>query len=235
MGISASNRFCGIFLTTLLVVGCGGGVRKQAPGVAPAPDTVTKEKPGGNAHDPHEASLQRQREADWGWRTDKDHQARFPLPDQRNWTRVRFSMVDHFTGFRYGKKHHAITAAFVVPLKPDDPQTSAACLERFEEHGRPLVRDLGGSVSDIKTKMQEWNGQPLVVRKATGAVDIFFKHHDAAIAWTGYPAYPGACMIYAVVIPWRGHEKLAEKVRNRWVRALDQFRPLTTEAPYRRK
>lgn len=223
----------GLLLGALSVSACGAGVKKQAPGVAPAPETVTREKPGGNADDPQEAALKRQYEAPWGWRTDKDHQARFPLPDPRNWTRVRFSLIDHFTGFRYGKKHHSIAAAFVVSLKPSDPRTSAACIERFEESGLPLVRDFGGEVSELKTKMREWNHQPLVVRRATGKVSIFFRHYDAALAWTGYPAYPDKCMIYAVVVPWEGQQKLAEKVRNRWIDAFDQFRPLTQDAPFR--
>lgn len=208
---------------------------KPPPGVPPESKSVTKERPGGNARDPHQAALERQLRKEWGHRTDKDRQAQFPLPDHKNWTRVRFSLVKHFTGFRYGKKNHAITAAFVVPLKDGDVPSSAACIQRFEEEARPQVSELGGQVRDERTTLEEWSEAPLLVRSATGQIDVLFKRYDVSVAWTGYPAYNGQCMIYAIVVPWRKHRSLAEDVRDHWIEeGFRRFVPLTDEAPYRR-
>lgn len=220
-------------LAAVMTLGCAAP--KPPIGAPPAPQTVSKKKPGGNARDPHRAALERQLLQDWGDRTDKDRQARFPLPDHRNWTRVRFSLVKHFTGFRYGKKHHAITAAFVVPLKEGDPPTSEQCIARFEEEAQMQVDELGGRVSEAQTVKQAWGEMPITVRTATGKIDVLFQRHEVAAAWTGYPAYPGQCMVYAVVVPWRKHRQLAEQVRDRWVAGgFHRFVPLTQEAPSRR-
>src|SRR5690606_36473528 len=100
----------------LLGTACGAGSQTQPPGAPPTPTSVTPDRPGGDAHDPHQAALTRQLEADWGYRTDRDRQARFPLPDRKNWKRVRFLLVDHFVGFKYGSDQHALTAGFVVKL-----------------------------------------------------------------------------------------------------------------------
>lgn len=196
---------------------------------------MTKKMPGGNARDPHRAALLRQIDQKWGVQTDKDGQAHFPLPDPQNWTRVRFGLVKHFTGFRYGKKHHAITSAFVIDLKEGDAATSSSCVQRFEEHARPQVSNFGGKVSEISTDVRAWSDKPLVVRQATGKIDVLFKHYEVAAAWTGYPAYPGKCMIYAVAVPWRKQRALAESVRSKFVDGFERFRPLTPEAPYRRR
>lgn len=212
----------------------GRGDKGKVPsGQPPSPASVTKKHPGGDAADPHYAALLRQKESHWGWKSDKDAQARFPLPDRKNWTRIRLFMVDHFTAFKYGEEEHAVSAAFLVSLKADDPRTSAACVQRFEEQALPKVGEFGGKVSDIKTGVRSWNQLPLVVRQGTGKVDIMFKHYDAALAWTGYPAYEGTCLIYSVAVPWHGHKELAESVRNVWVKNFKRFIPLTENAPYR--
>ena len=169
----------------------------------------------------------------FGYRTDKDRQARFPLPDRKNWTRVRFSMIEHFTGFIYGEDEHSLALAVVIPLKETDPATSAACVQRFEEGARSQVHDMGGRVGETTSVVKKWHHKPLIVRTATGEVDILFKHYDTALAWTGYPAYPGHCMIYAVVIPWRHNRELALALVEQWIEAFKRFKPLTETAPFR--
>ncbi len=207
----------------------------RSPGVSQAsPASVTRSHPGGDAKDPHYAALLRQKDAPWGWKADKDRQAHFPLPDRKHWTRIRFFGVDHFTAFKYGDKEHAVSAAFVVELKPEDPPTSAACVQRFEEQAMPKVSEFGGKVTNITTGVSGWNRKPLVVRQGTGAVNLMFKHYDAALAWTGYPAYEGACLIYSVAVPWHGHKELAESVRNAWAENFRRFVPLTKTVPFRR-
>src|SRR6185295_11863369 len=39
---------------------------------------------------------------------------------------------------------------------------------------------------------------------------------DFSAAWAAYPAYPDACLIYGVAVPWRDQGELAKKVRDRF-------------------
>lgn len=220
-------------LTLGLISGCGISKPTQPPGAPPSPTSITKESPGGDAHDPHAAALTRQLESHFGWRTDKDHQARFPLPDRKNWTRVRFLVIDHFVAFKYGDDQHALTAGFVVSLPPGAPRTSAACVQQFEIESMPKVAEFGGKVADLESHMRTWNEMPLVVRRATGHVKIFGKKYDAALTWAGYPAYEGSCLVYGVAIPWDGNRKLAEELRDEWSQGFKKFRPYTVEPPFR--
>jgi hypothetical protein len=220
---------------SLLLVGCGSAAPKQPPGAPPSPESITREEPGGDAFDPHFAALTRQEESSWGWRTDKDNQARFPLPDRRKWRRVRFFLIDHFVGFTYGKKDpHAYSVGFVVELPEGAPRTSAACVQQFEIDSLPKVNELGGKLYDLETNIQSWNERPLVVRRASGTVRFMLKRYDAALAWTGYPAYANACLVYALAVPWEGHQELAENVRDKWSdEGFARFKPLTEDPPFR--
>ena len=107
-------------------------------------------------------------------------------------------------------------------------------MQRFEETARTQVSDMGGRIGTTQTIMERWHRKPLMVRTASGEVDILFSHYDALLAWTGYPAYEGACMIYAVVIPWKEDEELALQLRDQWIEAFRKFKPLTDTVPYRR-
>ncbi len=233
MNSRSTLSLCLSFAAAIWLVGCGGAKPTQPPGAPPTPTSVTKEEPGGDAHDPHLAALQRQLESHFGWRTDKDNQARFPLPDRRNWTRIRLMLVKHFVAFKYGEDPHAITAGFLVELPDDAPRTSAACIQQFELDAMPTVVEFGGKVTDLSSQMKRWNDQPLVVRQATGHVRFMGTKYDAALTWAGYPAYDGSCLIYAVAIPWDGHQSLAEAMRDRWTKGFRKFVPYTTEPPFR--
>lgn len=213
--------------------GCASGPPRKAPGVPPSPATITKEEPGGDAFDTHEAALNRQLAADWGWRSDKDYQARFPLPDRTKWTRVRFSFIKHLVGFKYGDDNHALTVAFIVPYKKDDAHTSEQCVRRFEEEAFGEVQFYGGVVSELESVKGSWRGQELFMRKATGSIDVLFKHYDVSVAWTGYPAYPKSCLVYTAVVVWNGHEELARKVRDKWMVGFTHFHPMTEAEPFR--
>lgn len=234
----ARSRLLSFFALSLFaasVGACGGAKLTQAPGAPPSPESVTLEEPGGDAFDPHLSALVLQHQASWGFRTDKDQQARFPLPDRRKWRRVRFFLLDHFVGFTYGKKDpHAYSVGFVVPLPRHAPRTSAACIEAFELDSMPKIKDLGGEVSELTTEVQTWQENPLVVRRASGTVRFMLTQYDAAIAWAGYPAYPDSCLVYAVAVPWNGQQKLAEMVRDKWAKeGFVRFHPLTEDTPFR--
>jgi hypothetical protein len=225
-------------------LGCGskpvplsepGTAEKVAPKTRPpTPKSVTRSNPGGDAPDPHEAALRRLLEAPWGARNDKDDQVHAPTPDWENWKRVRYYSVEHFTGFRYGKDHHAIGIVFVQKMPPGTPVKSELCLREFEAWGRPQIKGIDVKFGPFGTKLSRWHDQTLVIQSVDGRVNWGFVSSEFSAAWAAYPAYPDACLVYAIALPWRGHAELARGVRDRWVNEGFVFmNPLTPEAPYR--
>ncbi len=200
----------------------------------PTPASVTLAEPGGDAHDPHEAALLRQLEQGWGFQVDKDNQLRLPLSDTEHWQRVRFRLIDHFTGFRYGKDRHLVTVAFVVDTPPDEKQTSESCMARFEASAIEKAETAGARYREVRGKTLRWKKKPLLVHSTDGSLDFFFRHYEFSAAWAAYPAYRDACLVYAVVVQWEGYPELARKVRDRWVdEAFVAIKPLTRTRPYR--
>src|SRR5690606_13488536 len=109
----------------------------QPPGQPPTPETITRAEPGGDAHDPHLAALQRLIEEPWGYREDRQNTLRVPMPDSPNWRRVRFHAVPTFAAFRYGDAHHAVIGVWVQAVEEGEPDDLASCLARFEAWGEP--------------------------------------------------------------------------------------------------
>jgi hypothetical protein len=212
-----------------------GNAEKVAPKTRPpTPKSVTRSNPGGDAPDQHEAALRRLLEAPWGARNDKDDQVHAPTPDWENWKRVRYYSVEHFTGFRYGKDHHAIGIVFVQKLPPGMPVKSELCLREFEAWGRPQIKGIDVKFGPFGVKLSRWRDQTLVIQSVDGRVNWGFVSSEFSAAWAAYPAYPDACLVYAIALPWRGHAELARGVRDRWVNEGFVFmNPLTPEAPYR--
>lgn len=221
----------------LAAIGCGGAssTPRQPPGKPPTPVSVSVAEPGGDAHDPHEAALRRQLEAPWGARNDKDDQVHAPTPDWEHWKRVRYRGVDHFTGFRYGDDHHVIAVVFVQDVPEGTPVKSETCLRRFEQWGRPQIQIFDVKFGPFGVLHDKWRDQSIEVHTVDGEFASGFTKTKFSAAWTAYPAYPDACLIYAMAVPWRDQAELARKVRDRW--ATEGFRymnPRTTEKPVRK-
>lgn len=230
-----SVRFFWQFLLIAGLTGCGGSVQKQPPGQPPTPDTISNDEPGGDAFDPHRAALLRQLSEPWGLRNDKDDQIHVPTPDWKNWKRVKFRLVKHFTGFRYGKEHHVMSLVFLLDVPPESHQTSQSCMNRFEAWARPQLSDYDVSFGEFKTTLKRWHKEPLQVNYVDGHVDVGLQRYKFSVAWAAYAAYPDACLIYAVAVPWFEQGELAQKVRDRWVReGFQHMRPLTEFRPYRK-
>ena len=218
-----------------LSVACGSSVARLPPGKPPTPETVTRAEPGGDAHDPHEAALRRVLEEPWGRRNDKDDQLHAPAPDWENWKRVKFWGIKHFTGFRYGDDHHVVGIVFVHDAADGEPTDSESCLRRFEKWAWPQVKSYEVDLGKIGIRQSRWRDHPITVKKVDGKVDSGFQRHKFSAAWAAYPAYPNACLVYAVAVPWRDHGALAKKVRDRYVEeGFSQMRPLTETRPYRK-
>ena len=182
----------------------------------------------------HRALLQRQLAARWGWRNDKDDQVHAPLLEWRGWKRVRFWGIPHLTGFRYGKDHSSLTVAVPVELEPGGEVTSKRCMERFEAEARPRIKHYDVALGPMRTRTGAWKGEPLVVKWVDGKVSTGFRERRFSAAWAAYPAYDGACLVYAVAVPWDEEERLARAVRDRWVsEGFERMQTLTQSVPYR--
>lgn len=220
----------------LAQVACGSSSVTQPPGKPPTPESVTVAEPGGDAHDPHRAALLRQLERPWGARNDKDDQLHAPTPDWEKWKRVRYWGVDHFTGFRYGDDHHVIAIAFVQDIEDGDDNDSRSCLRRFEAWVRPQIRNFDVKLGPVGVRESTWRERKILVQFVDGWVDTGFSRKEFSAAWTAYPAYPDACLVYAMAVPWREQQELAKKVRDRWVaEGFQRMSPLTPTRPFRKE
>jgi hypothetical protein len=189
-----------------------------APAVRPpSPESVSQKEPGGDAEDPHQAALLRQLAIPWGRRNDKGDQIHVPTPDWEHWKRVRYWGFEHLAGWRYGDKHHVVAVAVVHDVPTGEPNDSEACLRRFEAWARPQVKGFEIQLGSRGSREDRWREHTIVIEWADGWVAMGFERKEFSAAWAAYPAYPDACLIYAMAVPWRGHRELAQKVRDRWV------------------
>jgi hypothetical protein len=196
---------------------------------------VTVAAPGGDAADPHEAALQRQLASDWGYRTDKDDQVEIPLLDWDHWKRVRFWGVQHFVGFRYGKDHHAVAIVLVQDAPQGETVDSRSCLRRFEVWARPQLAAFDLKLGSGSERKAVWQKQPIYVRSVDGQVSVGFSTRGFSAAWTAYPAYPDACLVYAMAAPWDTRPELARRLRDRWAsEGFERLVALTPGRPYRK-
>ena len=198
---------------------------KQPPGVPPTPKTITREEPGGDAHDPHQAALQRLAEESWGWRNDKKDEFHFPLTDWKNWRRVRFWGVPTFLGFRYGDKHRAIAGMWLKRVRPEDAATPDGCMTRFEQWGMPLADAFSTKVKDVVEMRQTWKTpDDVVVRTLEADVRTLLSHRryfgtvGATLPW------PDVCAVYGFAFEIDDQEPIARKARDRY--ALEGFKQL---------
>lgn len=205
---------------------------RRPPGLPPSPESITRDRPGGDAHEPHAAALDRQLGEPWGWRNDKDDQVHFPLPDWENWRRVRIRFVEHLTAFRYGDDRHLFSAAFVV--RTPEPPTSATCMAEFERRALDEAESYRVNYAPVTEHRSRWRREPLVVHATDGELSFLFSHYDFSAAWAAYPAYEDGCLVYAVVVQWEGQRELARQVRDRWIEeGFSGLTALTKTRPFR--
>jgi hypothetical protein len=215
--------------------GCASAGGTRPPGAPPKPETVTVAEPGGDALDTHWAALTRALAEPWGRRDDKDHQLFLPLPDGGKWKRVRYWGVEHFVGFRYGDEHHVIALAFVQDVEAGAATDSKSCLKRFESWARTRAKTYEPKLESIGERESRWRDQPISIRFVDGYADVAFTRKHFSAAWAAYPAYPDACLVYAVAVPWRTQPELAKKVRDRFLlEAFEKVDALTPAKPVRK-
>jgi hypothetical protein len=215
----------------------------QPPGAPPSPGSVTKENPGGDANDPEEAALKRQLEMPWGWAMDKDRQLKVPMIDPRRMKRVRYWAIEHFTGFRYGSDYYAMNVVVLRDIDAGEKVNSKICLQRAEKWAYPQMKSFEVKLVPGEVQEIEWQdkrlpspGTPIAVKSVDGYVDFGLERRRFSAAYAAYAAYPDACLIFGMAVPWGKHEALAKQVRDRWVReAVPKLRPLTPTRPYRKE
>jgi hypothetical protein len=223
---------------------CSGSVGSAAaaaakappsPPVAPAPPAKDDGRPakgtvGGSAH---AAALEQLRIAPLGGGVDKQNSVRIQLPDARHWTRVKFWGVPSLVGFRYGKEHHAIVAAFVTHV--DDNTAIGACQKSFEELALPYMSSFEVDVEYEQPQATVWRGKITDIASVYAHTATLASRDEFAGAFASYPAWPGACLIVGVAVPVNGDVRRARDVRDRFVReVLPHVEVLANEEPKQR-
>jgi hypothetical protein len=157
-----------------------------------------------------------------------------PLVDPEHYKRVRYWIFDHFVGFRYGEDFYVVNSMFIMDVPDGEPHDARACMQRAEKWGRPQLKSFQVKVGAFTEEEQEWRGQAVLVRSVDGHVDFGLKRREFSGAYAVYPAYPRACLLFGMAVPWGEHGVLASKVRDRWVReGVRRVRPRTETRPYR--
>jgi hypothetical protein len=205
--------------------------------VPPTSSSINREEPGGDADDPHAAALERLLQEPWGWRNDKQDALHVPLPDWKNWRRIRYFGVPTFVGFRYGDDHHAVIAIWVREV--EEGTTPDQCMDAFEKWAAPTAHDFSVEVSPGSVTRSPWSpdgrraeggsaGNSTDGQKREGAGEVVIKSVDAEIntllskksysaAYATYLMWPKTCTIFGVAVPVRDSVELAQKVRDRYV------------------
>jgi hypothetical protein len=189
---------------------------------APPPKDDGTSAAGGRAGVEHAAALEELKAARFGWVVDRQRSVRLALPDAVHWMRVKFWGMKSLAGFRYGRDHHAVVGAIVLPV-PVDPKSGVAdetapgvCGKVFETWAQPYVDAFEVAIEHEAPRAATWNGKiaeidALVARTATLGV-----HDEYAVAYGAYPAWPGECLLLGVAVPARDEIERAKAVRDRF-------------------
>lgn len=221
-----------LLVAVALTVGCGSSTPKRPPGMPPTPSTVSRKEPGGDAHDPNRAALERLAGQPWGWRQDRNKVFSYPLSDSKNWRRVRYWGVKTFVGFRYGDKHHGVAALWAKRLEPGEPETAELCLRKFEDWAAPIAHFYSTSFEDRGTQRATWEGKDVIVKKVDANV-------KSLLAWRRYLgvmgaslAWPRVCVVYGYAFRVDDAEDVASAVRDRYAReAFGKLTVIANEPP----
>ncbi len=107
-------------------------------------------------------------------------------------------------------------------------------MTEFERRGFPLLERYHVRLGQVVSQKRPWRGQKLVVHKTEGQAPFLFSNYEFSAAWAAYPAYEGGCLIYATVVLWEGHPRVARQLLERFVQqGIRRVKPLTETIPYR--
>ncbi len=183
----------------------------------PSPETITREEPGGDAHDPHLAALERLMQQPWGFRQDRQKALRVPMPDWPNWRRVRFFGMPTFAAFRYGDAHHAVIGVWVRAVEEGQPDDPGSCLAHFEAWGEPRARSFRVKLEPATTKRIRFGKDEITVRSLEARIDTLLKKSSYSAAYAAYPLWPGTCTVVGIAVASKDAGDAARLVRDRYV------------------
>jgi hypothetical protein len=202
-----------------------------APAPPPQDDGLAAE--GGEGGQAHAAALEQLRVGRASWRVDRQSSVRIELPDASHWTRVKFWGVQSLVGYRYGKDHHAIVAAFVIHV--DDEAAPGACGESFERWAQPYLDSFEVAIEHDPPRAVPWNGKIVDIDALVARTATLGAHDEYAVAYATYPAWKKACLIMGVAIPARNELERARAVRDRFAKdLLPRVKVLSVEEPKER-
>lgn len=224
------------------VIGCSTASaatpsKPVTPASPPKDDGKPAQAQGQEGGDAHSAALEQLLVAPVGSAPDKQNSVRIPLPDAPHWTRVRFLTVKSLVGFRYGKEHHAIVAAFITNV--DDNEATGACNKSFEKWATPWIEAFEVDVQHDAPSAFSWSPMSAtpIAPKKVAIVDVDPVHaktatvlsrEQYAAAWAAYPAWDKACLVVGVAIPSRDDQNRATAVRDRFVKEVFPKLTVTT-------
>ncbi len=215
-------RWFGVGAICCVLGGCSASSTNVAspPHVSALPPPKDDGKPseGGTGGSEHSAALEELKIAPVTIRTDKLGALHIPLPDAARWTRVKFWGVPSTVGFRYGKDHHAIVAAFITHV--DDNTVQGACQKSFEDWATPSIELFDAEVTHEPPLAFSWKGSIVDVDVLTVKSETLASHDTYSAAYAAYPAWHGACLIVGIAIPARDDLARSREVRDRYASEL---------------
>jgi hypothetical protein len=211
-----------LVIVSALACGCSASAGASHPTLpvvpSPPPKDDGKAAQGGEGGAQHAAALEQLKLSKADWRGDKQNSLRVLLPDAEHWMRVKFWGVKSLVGFRYGKDHHAIVAAFVTHV--EDNLAPGACTKSFESWAQPYVDAFEVDVQHDPPKAVVWNGKIADIDSVVAATATLGVHDAYAVAYGTYPAWKNACLVVGIAVPARDEIERAKDVRDRFVREV---------------
>jgi hypothetical protein len=215
-------------------VAAGAAVGQVAtPSSGPAPTAVAAAPPpkddgnsaaGGKAGLEHAAALEELKVARLAWGADHQGSLRVLLPDAGHWLRVKFWGMKSLVGFRYGKDHHAVVGAVVLPVSTDpagkggaDETAPGACGKAFEAWAQPYVDAFEVAIEYEPPRAAPWSGKIAEIDSLIAKTATLGVHDEYVVAYGAYPAWPGQCLVLGVAVPARDEIERARAVRDRFV------------------
>jgi hypothetical protein len=194
-----------------------------APAAPPKDDGKASDgTAGGTSGDAHAAALEQLKSAPIALRGDKQGSVRVPLPDARNWTRVKFWGVKSLVGFRYGKEHHAVIGAVVTHVDPPaDPTAPGVCHASFEAWARPMMKTFDVDLTyDAPDAFVGKAGHLVEVTSLTAHTATVLSHDTYLVTYAAFPVpeWNNGCLVVGIAVPARDEMERARAVRDRWAK-----------------
>lgn len=218
----------------MLLAAFAGGCSSAPPPAAVAPRPVAPAAPpkddgkasdgtaGGASRDAHAAALEQLKTAPIALRGDKQGSVRVPLPDARNWTRVKFWGVKSLVGFRYGKEHHAVIGAVVTHVEASaDPTAPGVCHASFEQWARPMMKSFDVDLTyEAPGAFVGKSGHLVEVTSLTAHTATVLSQETYLVSYAAFPVpeWSNGCLVVGIAVPARDETERARAVRDRWAK-----------------